>query len=214
MGREVKCSAAWNGQRSEGKALLETGSVVFRGDFRVEVPFPPMTRVAVSRGRLTIESRAGTLVLDLGPHADRWAEKIRNPPTLADKLGITDTTRVAVIGVCDPAVLEAVRGRAKTVTARPGAGSEIVIIAMDRATDLRRFERLRQVMPDDGAIWSIRPKGVAEVSESAVRASALAAGLVDVKVARVSATHTAEKFVLPRSSRRAARRRSARSDAV
>jgi hypothetical protein len=43
---------------------------------------------------------------------------------------------------------------------------------------------------------------VAEVSESAVRAAALAAGLVDVKVARVSATHTAEKFVIPKAERR------------
>jgi hypothetical protein len=214
MGREAKCSATWNRQRSEGKALLETESVIFRGDFRVEVPFAAITRVAASRGRLTVESGEGTLVVDLGPDADRWAEKIQNPPTLADKLGITEATRVAVIGVGDPAVLEAVRRRAKTVTDRPGTHSEIVIVAMDRATDLRRFERLRQVIPDDGAIWSIRPKGVAEVSESAVRASALAAGLVDVKVARVSATHTAEKFVLPRTSRRAARRRSARSDAV
>ena len=70
------------------------------------------------------------------------------------------------------------------------------------------------MIPEDGAIWSIRPKGVAEVSEAAVRAAALAAGLVDVKVARVSATHTAEKFVLPRLSRKAVRRRAARSDAL
>jgi hypothetical protein len=214
MGREARCSATWNRRRSEGKALLETESVIFRGDFRVEIPFAAMSRVAASRDRLTIESSEGTLVLDLGADAERWSEKIRNPPTLADKLGITDATRVAVIGVHDAIVLDAVRQRAKAVTDRPGATSEVVIVAVDRATDLRRFERLRQVIPEDGAIWSIRPKGVAEVSEAAVRAAALAAGLVDVKVARVSATHTAEKFVLPRLSRKAVRRRAARSDAL
>jgi len=214
MGREAQCRATWKRQRSEGKALLEAESVIFRGEFRVEVPFAAMRRVAASRDRLTIESSEGTLVLDLGPDAERWSEKIRNPPTLADKLGITAATRVAVIGVHDSVVLDAVRQRAKAVTDRPGATSEVVIVAMDHATDLRRFERLRQVIPQDGAIWSIRPKGVAEVSESVVRGAALAAGLVDVKVARVSATHTAEKFVLPRTSRKGVRHRGVRPDAL
>src|SRR5690349_7971702 len=108
MGREAKCTATWNRRLSEGKALLETESVIFRGEFRVEIRFAALTRVAASRDRLTLESGEGTLVLDLGSDAERWAEKIRNPPTLADKLGITAATRVAVIGVRDPVVIDAV----------------------------------------------------------------------------------------------------------
>jgi hypothetical protein len=54
-----------------------------------------------------------------------------------------------------------------------------------------------------GALWLVRPKGKdTPVTEGATRAAALAAGLVDVKVAAFSATHTAEKFVIPLAKRR------------
>ena len=201
MGREAQCTATWKRQRSEGKALLESESVVFRGEFRVELPFASILNVGAARGRLTVASPSGTLVLHLGDQALRWAAKIRNPPTLADKLGVTGATRVALVGVDDPLVVEPVRLRARSVTLRPEPASDIVIVGVNHAADLRQFARLRTSIAPAGAIWSIRPKGVAEVSESVVRAAALAAGLVDVKVARVSETHTAEKFVVPRAQR-------------
>ncbi len=71
---------------SDGKALLETESVVFRGEFRVELPFSDLRR-GRGPGPPHPLVRDGTLVLDLGDEAVRWAAKIRNPPTLADKLG-------------------------------------------------------------------------------------------------------------------------------
>jgi len=201
MGYEAQCTATWKRQRSGGKALLKTESVVFRGEFRVELPFAAILRVGAVRGRLTLASSDGTLVLSLGDQAVRWAAKIRNPPTLADKLGVTGAARVALVGVHDPLVVEPVRMRAKTVSLEPEPASDIVIVGVNRASDLQQFEQLRRAIAPSAAIWSIRPKGVAEVSESIVRAAARAAGLVDVKVARVSATHTAEKFVVPRARR-------------
>lgn len=113
MGREAVCAATWKRQRSEGKALLETETVVFRGEFRVALPCAAITRIAAKDGRLTLASDEGTLVLDLGDEAERWASKIRNPPTLADKLGVTPHSRVAVVGLDDPVLLDALRARAR-----------------------------------------------------------------------------------------------------
>jgi hypothetical protein len=49
----------------------------------------------------------------------------------------------------------------------------------------------------------VRAKGAgAAVSESAVMAAGKAAGLVDTKVVAFSATHTAERLVIPISRRR------------
>lgn len=53
----------------------------------------------------------------------------------------------------------------------------------------------------DGAIWVIRPKGVTAITEADVMKAGKSAGLVDVKVARFSDTHTAEKFVIPLRNR-------------
>ena len=54
----------------------------------------------------------------------------------------------------------------------------------------------------NGALWIIRPKGRPEISERSTMAAGKAAGLVDVKVVGFSATHTAEKFVIPLAARR------------
>ena len=53
----------------------------------------------------------------------------------------------------------------------------------------------------EGALWVIRPKGSPAITEAEVMAAGKRAGLVDVKVASFSGTHTAEKFVIPRASR-------------
>lgn len=51
MGAEAHCTGHLNQQSSEGKALLETGYVLFRGDFRVKVPFQNIFRVTAAGGR-------------------------------------------------------------------------------------------------------------------------------------------------------------------
>ena len=52
-----------------------------------------------------------------------------------------------------------------------------------------------------GAVWAVWRKGRKELNENHIRAGAIAAGLVDVKVARFSATHSALKLVVPRGKR-------------
>ena len=54
MGREALCEARLGKQTSRGKALLETSDLLFRGDFRVAVPFKEMTRVRADTTKLTV----------------------------------------------------------------------------------------------------------------------------------------------------------------
>src|ERR1700735_5068440 len=39
MGQEIKCRVEFGKEKSEGKALLETAEVLFRGGFRLKIPF-------------------------------------------------------------------------------------------------------------------------------------------------------------------------------
>src|SRR6266545_120208 len=80
MGQEADCKLRYQGRESRGKALLETDYVLFRGDFRLKLPFRDMRRIGASDGDLTIESDGGTAVFQLGSAAEKWAAKIRNPP--------------------------------------------------------------------------------------------------------------------------------------
>jgi len=84
---------------------------------------------------------------------------------------------------------------------RAKRNSDAIFLGVTRAAHLQRIDGLKAFMKPDGALWIIRPKGRAEISESATMAAGKAAGLVDVKVVSFSPTHTAERFVIPVKSR-------------
>src|SRR4051812_17716489 len=100
MGREVRCHCELDGTPGEGRALLETDEVVFRGGaLRFRAPFSSLTEVAADGDVLHLVGPHGDARLELGEcEAARWAERIRNPPSLLDKLGLVAGGVVALVG--------------------------------------------------------------------------------------------------------------------
>jgi hypothetical protein len=202
MGHDVHCIATWNERRSVGTASLETEELLFRGEFRLRIPFKTITDVVVASGRLTVKVAEGTATFNLGPRADQWANRIRNPKGVLDKMGIKPESLVSVVGIEDGWFLDDLRTRVdEPRVGKVARNSDVIIVAINEPRDLAAFSRLQASLKADGAIWAVRPKGTPEVSESTVMNAARQAGLVDVKVVRFSDTHTAEKFVRPKLSR-------------
>jgi len=199
MGFEADCTATLGEATSSGKALLETTELVFRGQFRVRVPLGEVEAVRVDGERLSLRFRGQALTLELGADAaGRWAEKIKHPPSRLDKLGVKPTSRVAVVGRLDDDFLAELSARAAAVgRGVPRSAVDLLFYAANARPELAQLARLARAIEPDGAIWVIRPKGQAAITEGDVRAAGKAAGLVDVKVAAFSPTHTAEKFVIP-----------------
>ncbi len=52
MGNEAKCLVRFGKQQSEGKALLETSEILFRGDFRLKIPFSSIKSATAVDGEL------------------------------------------------------------------------------------------------------------------------------------------------------------------
>lgn len=201
MGLETTCSATFDGQTSVGRAELQTDHVLFRGDFRVKVPLASIIDVAVKAGVLSLKSAEGTLWLALGPSAEKWAAKIVSPPSRMQKLGVRAGMKVSVLGVSDAAFEAELKAASADVSRRVRKESDQIYVAIESVDDLGRFKKVLPSLKQDGAIWAIRRKGLKDASEAATMAAGIAAGLVDVKVARFSETHAAEKFVRPLKSR-------------
>src|ERR1700730_7357178 len=102
MGLEANCVARYGDQVSKGTAHLDSDHLLFRGDFRLLIPFKEMKSVTVNDGCLLMAVADGSASLDLGPAASKWADKILNPPQRADKLGIKPDMDVVILGVDDP----------------------------------------------------------------------------------------------------------------
>jgi len=196
MGREVRCLVRSGGDEAEAKALLETDEVIVRSPFRLKVSRSDITGTAVDGDRLTIDHAGGPpLVLELGAkEAAKWAHDIANPKTVADKLGVKPGQRVRLVGDADRELVGA-------GVAADGGEADVVFLQLDEPSDLAHIAELRPQIAPDGAIWVIRPKGRDDLTEAMVLGAGRDAGMYDVKTARISATHTGLKFVIPVADR-------------
>ena len=215
MGSDAACTLHLDGRATRGTALLEQHDLIFRGHalserggkrvegpFRLAIPLKEIQSARAAGGSLAIRFGDRTATFDLGAPAARWADKITNPPSRADKLGIKPGLTVLLAGISDAAFRDELERReVKIVAKAPAAGADVVFVGVERPAALARLDRLRLAIKPNGAIWVVRPKGKGGVSESAVMAAGRQAGLVDVKVVSFSDTHTAEKFVIPVAKR-------------
>jgi hypothetical protein len=199
MGKELPARVTFGSSTSDGKAQLETSELLFRGEFRLRIPFRDIQRLDAYAGHLLLHWPGGEADFDLGRHAAAWAEKIRNPRGLIDKLGVKAGASVAVIGVDEDAFRAQLRERGAGL--RDAAAADFldwVFYEADEPADLARLPELRLRLKDNGGIWVVSPKGkAARIKDVDVIEAARAAGLVDTKVVAFSDTHTALKLVIP-----------------
>ena len=203
MGAEANCAVRFNGKNATGHARLETETLQFRGgDLRLSIPFKQISKVSTRDGTLSVAFPEGTAALDLGDAAAKWADKILNPKSRLTKIGAAAGWRVSALGVTDDTFLQELEQAVATLSiGRTITNSDAIFYEVDKAAALTRLEKLKASLKPNGALWIIRPKGRREVSEQATMAAGKKAGLVDVKVVAFSATHTAEKFVIPVKAR-------------
>jgi hypothetical protein len=198
MGQEANCEVRFGGKVSAGRALLETDALIFRGDFRLSIALKSIQSVEAADGLLRVTSPEGAAVFTLGAKAEKWADKIRNPRSLADKLDIKPGMRVSLYGVEDAVFREQLRARTSDIAeGKPGKDSDLIFLGAEAVKDMAKLKALQASLKRNGAIWVVYPKGRKDITEASVLQAGKRAGLVDVKVARFSDTHTALKFVIP-----------------
>jgi hypothetical protein len=186
MGQETKCRVEFGKEKSEGKALLESAEVLFRGSFRLKIPFQSINSLEAADGKLKIQFAEGLAIFHLGPAAEKWAAKIRNPPSRLDKLGVKPGTKVHLINKHDEDFRrELVERGAVLEKSKP----DLVFLSVKNKDQLVELAYLTA-----GPVWVIYPKGIQAVTENDVIKAGRSVGFADIKVASFSVSHTALKF--------------------
>lgn len=208
MGQEVKTTLRFDGRILEGVALLEGDAIIFRGASSptLTVKFSEIFKTEANAGWLDLQTGRGLLLFELGPKAEIWAEKIKNPKALVEKLGVDAQKKIAVVGKLDPdlrADLDA--SGAKVAKSARGKDFDIVFLAASSKKDLEKLPGAREMIKQDGAIWIVYAKGgggSAEPTEREVLTAGRTLQLTDNKVAKVNEVLTSVRFVIPVAQRK------------
>jgi hypothetical protein len=202
VGNEASCKVQFGTRQSEGTALLETREILFRGGFRLKIPFSTIKSAKAVDGQLRLQTAEGLAVFHLGATAEKWRDKILHPKPRIEKLGVKPKAGVSLLGDFDAEFLDELGKLTKSVSkGKVTADSEWIFFAADSKEDLGALTKISKSMKGAAALWIVYPKGQKYITENDVLAGGRKAGLKDVKVVGFSPTHTALKFVIPLSQR-------------
>jgi hypothetical protein len=198
MGNEATCIVRFGKQQSAGKALLETSEILFRGDFRLKIPFSSIKSAKSVDGELRLQTPEGLAVFELGDTATKWCDKILHPKSRLEKLGIKPGAKVSLLGSFEEEFLRELRELNSLATnGKAAQDAEWIFLAADLQKDLAQVSKLAKSLKGAASLWIVYPKGRKDITENDVLAAGRKAGLKDVKVVGFSATHTGLKFVIP-----------------
>jgi hypothetical protein len=190
MGREATCHCQWGSEAGECKVLLEGPELILRLGIRRRVPLTALTDVSVRGDSLVFRAEGDQVSLHLGAEAAaRWVDAIAKPkPTLASKLGVSSKTKLLVLGdVQSEELSEAIAQGSAAGKQEP----DLILLCIHQRSDLARYNKSATQAP----LWIVYTKGSGSgLKESELREFFRGHGLVDTKVASVSAKLTALRF--------------------
>ncbi len=202
MGNELTCRVELGKQRSEGKALLETSEILFRGDFRLKIPFSTIKSAKAVDGELRLQTAEGLVVFHLGAAAEKWCDKILHPKSRIEKLSVKPGANVFLVGNFDSEFLAEISKLTKSVSkGKVATDTECIFFAANSKEGLGALAKFSKSMKGATALWIVYPKGQKRITENDVLAAGRKCRLKDVKVVGFSPTHTALKFVIPLAGR-------------
>jgi hypothetical protein len=128
----------------------------------------------------------------------RWREKIANPKSVVEKLGVKSGQAVSVFGELHADFLEKLREQ-RCAVLRGNLAKDVgcIFLGVAMRKELNQVKPIVGKMPATAALWVVYPKGQTRITENDVIGAGRKAGLKDVKVVGFSATQTALKFVPP-----------------
>jgi hypothetical protein len=154
-----------------------------------------ITAAKVVGSSLEFEANGEKISLALGQQqAQRWLDAMtRQPPSLADKLGLKGDARAYVIGALEDAALREALAERQIDVPQQAALCIAVTLTNEQLEAAVTAHQAASVAP----LWIAHPKGKkTELPESVVRATMRARGYIDTKVSAVSEGLTATRYNL------------------
>lgn len=194
MGREAECLVECGQERDETRVLLEAEGIVLRGPIKGTLRLADLRELQVRDDALEAQTPRGRLRIHLGAtEAQRWLQRLTQPPTLAEKLGLRPGLKAVQLGTADPEIAQVLSEAGALVGS--AAEAELAFCTVESVAALEGLERLLRPLPASLPIWFLRRKGkAAAVGESTLMAELKRLGYGPAKTARWSEERGADRY--------------------
>ncbi len=197
MAMESACKLQVGRDHYDGKVRMEADHIDFSGQTKFRFRITEMT--GPRRQDLNIlfgfHGHGVTIELSSERAAQNWIEYILHPRTLADKLGVKDGHTVRVMNLDDSELMDSLQTKNTKLVSQPSSRCDMVMLGVERSSELRQIEDLSENLRPNGAIWVVLPKSGRTVTKANVVAAVREAGLNHVEVVDYSETQAAHKIV-------------------
>ena len=207
MAMESACTLRVGKDRHDGAVCMEADHIDFSGATKYRFRLAEITnpRRDDETIRFSFHGNPVSISLEGGLRAaEEWIDYIQHPQTLADKLGVQTGQSVRVLNLDDRELMSSLEDKQTKVVTNSRARCDMVMLGVERASELRQIGDLTDRLRPEGAIWVVLPKSVRTVTKANVFAAAREAGLKQVEVIDFSENRAAYKIV--RSIRTAKKR--------
>ncbi|MGW4929786.1 hypothetical protein ACWEOH_11565 [Agromyces sp. NPDC004153] len=195
MGRQAK--ATWIGEHGTAASVtlhLEAAGLQISGERRARVPRSAWSHVEAADGVVSFEADGRMYRFELGAAAPTWATALTTPPpSLAEKLGVSDGETVAVRGALPLHELDDALAGAMRV---PPWEADVVVVVVHNDGELESLPAWFRECGIASHVWVVHGKGRASTApgDNAVRAVLRGAGWRDTKVSAVADDWSATRY--------------------
>lgn len=205
MAMESACKLRVGKDQYDGKVRMEADHIDFAGSTKFRFRLSEI-RNPHREGDAVLFSFHGNPVSIKLEGSDRtaeeWLEYVLHPQTLADKLGVKEGQKIRVMNLDDSELLSSLDSKKTQVVFQPVSRCDVVLLGVERGSELSQLGDLSETLRPDGAIWVVLPKTVRTVTKANVLAAVREAGLCQTEVVDYSENQAAYKIIRPTTAGR------------
>lgn len=194
MGLEAKVKATHKTVESMGKLHVDSTALVFSSkELKWSVSLSSAISATAADGILTVKNGRDKIVFEVGETADRWIEKILNPPSRMKKLGVKAGMRYWIEGGFDRDFIRELE-ELEAISVRSADQCDIAFWYVDSKNKLNKLETIQSKLKQKVNLWIMWPKGVTSITQTDVMTAANECGMGPSKTAAFDTAVSSMRF--------------------
>ncbi len=183
MGLEIKTVAVKGAKKFSGKLHLDSRELKFSSpEFKWSIPLGDGIKAIAKKTKLIVSKGRDKVTFEIGERPERWVDKILNPPSRLDKLGVKPGMKCWLSKGFESEFKTELKSQEAKIT-RQIDNCDLAFFSIDDRKNFGSLLECCDAMPGATNIWVVYPKGSNAITQGEVMGTLKKAGFGPSKTA-------------------------------